>query len=267
MLKSSKTANLFKRIEDLEKIIKQRGEKGRREKIAVFDLDNTLLTGDIGDAVFAQLLLDKTPMPFSWQEYQGLISANKKREAYERVVTAMAGISVDILTETTGRVMSCGASFLNVAGADVPVPAPHPVMQELLILLKSLDYDIYVISATNQYSVRFVAREYFNLPESHAFGIKPAVQEIQDPVKGNVIVLGDTLTPPVTIAGGKADLYKKYISATPPLIAAGDSETDIPMLNLTGSSGLVIWVGTDEKRYESIKERIEYPGNLFFFQR
>lgn len=267
MLKSQKKEILFKKIEELEETLKQQNEKNRRDKIAVFDLDNTLLIGDIGDAVFAQLLLDDAPISFSWREYQDLISAKKKREAYERVVTTMAGIPVDTLIDTTRRVMSAGAPSLELPGAEIPVPVPHPVMQELLICLKSLEYHIYVISATNQYSVRFVAGKYFDLPESHVFGIKQTVQEKQDPEKGDYMILGDTLVPPVTVSGGKAELYREHISSTPPLITAGDSETDIPMLNLAGSPGLIIWVGRDEKRYESIKRKIEYPDNLIFFHR
>jgi len=124
-----------------------------------------------------------------------------------------------------------------------------------------------VISATNQYSVRFVAREFFNLPESRVFGIKPVVRKKQDPEKGEILVLSETLEPPVTVEEGKAELFKKVIGSTPPLIAAGDSTTDIPMLNLTGTPGLIIWVGTDEKQCESIKGRIKHPENLYFFRR
>lgn len=267
MQQSQKTGSLFEKIAELQETLKQQGDENKREKIALFDLDNTLLIGDIGDAVFAQLLLDNAPVSFSWQEYRALISAKKKREAYERVVTAMAGLPVDMLIDTTRRVMACGAPVLKLPEAEVPVPAPHPVMQELVLLLKSLDYNIYVISATNQYSVRFVAGEYFDLPASHVFGIRQTLQKKQGPGKGADMILGDTLVPPVTVSGGKAELYKKHISSTPPLITAGDSETDIPMLNLAGRPGLVIWVGTDEKRYESIKQEIEYPDSLIFFRR
>lgn len=258
---------IIHKIEGLEAAVKKKETRTAGDKIAVFDLDNTLLIGDIGDAVFAQLLLDKFPMPFSWCEYEGLIRAKKKREAYERVVTAMCGISVDTLIETTQRVMRSELPFLKLTDVEVPVPVPHPVMQELLKLLEFLDYKIFVISATNQYSVRFVAREYFNLPEAHVFGINPVVQKKNDPARGSYFVLGNALEQPVTVGEGKAELYHKYIGSIPPLIAAGDSETDIPMLDLTESPGLAIWVGTDERRYESIKERITHPENLCFSRR
>ncbi|MCI0470761.1 MAG: haloacid dehalogenase-like hydrolase [Candidatus Aminicenantes bacterium] len=267
-VKSQLPETLLHKIEVLENIIKSPGNAEKiGEKIAVFDLDNTLLVGDIGDAVFAQLLLDKIPMPFSWQQYRQLIEEGKKREAYERVVTAMAGISVTALIETTRRVIARRSSFLEAADMKVPAPYPHPRMQAFLRLLGFLDYKIYIISATNHYSVRFAAGKFFNLPEDHAFGIKPAVKQNSHAAPGNNIILDDVLEPPVPVGDGKAALYARYISAAPPLLAAGDSETDIPMLNLTDPRGLTIWVGTDREKFESIKEKIKYPQNLFFFQR
>jgi len=267
LVKDEIPKTLLSRIAVLERFAKNPDNRRPEDKIAVFDLDNTLLIGDIGDAVFAQLLLDKMPIHFSWRAYRDLIKAKRKREAYERVVTAMAGIPVDTLIETTRRVMNCGLSVLKPEDAEVPVPKPHPRMLALLKLLKSYGYKIYIISATNQYSVRLVAREFFNLPEFRVFGIKPVVRKKQDPHKGEIKVLSETLERPVTVEEGKAELYKKAIGSTPPLIAAGDSTTDIPMLNLTGIPGLVIWVGTDEKQFGAIQERIKHPENLYFFQR
>lgn len=258
---------LVRRIEALENNIKSRGKGEIAEKIAVFDLDNTLLIGDIGDAVFAQLLLDKFPMPFTWQQYRDLIREKKKKEAYERVVTTMAGITVDKLIETTRRIMYSDLSFLKLAEAEVPVPVPHPVMAALLELLKYLEYKIFVISATNQYSVRFVAREFFNLPAERVFGINPVVEKKVDPGGEDILLLGDTLQQPVTVAQGKADLYRKYIGTKPPFIAAGDSESDIPMLNLVENPGLVLWVGIDDKKYAIIQGRVKHPGNLYYFRR
>ncbi|MCK4762676.1 MAG: haloacid dehalogenase-like hydrolase [Candidatus Aminicenantes bacterium] len=263
-IKNQIPPDLLQKIEALESS-PQTGKAGK--KIAVFDLDNTLLIGDIGDAVFAQLLLDKAPIAFSWQEYQGLLDRKKKREAYEKVITTMAGLPLDTLIETTEKVMHCGLDSLKLPETEVPVPVPHPVMQALLKLLKAANYEIYVISATNRYSVRFVAREFFDLPESHVFGIKPVVKEIEDEKKGKVIVLGSELEPPVTVAEGKTEIYKKYAGTTPPLLTAGDSETDIPMLNLAAARGLIIWVGTDTARYEAIKPKIEHPENLYYFPR
>lgn len=242
-------------------------QSGITKKIAVFDLDNTLLIGDIGDAVFAQLLLDKAPVAFTWREYQDLIDQKKKREAYEKVITTMAGLPVDTLIDTTKKVLHCGLDYLKLPEADVPVPIPNPVLQALLKFLKTADYEIYVISATNQFSVRVTVREFFDLPDSRVFGIKPAVQEKQDETKGKILVLGSELEPPVPVDEGKVEVYRKYAGSIQPLLTAGNSETDIPMLNLAASSSLIIWVGTDAARFEAIKPKINHPENLYYLRR
>ena len=56
---------LISKIDAIETFVRNRESGEPKDKIAVFDLDNTLLIGDIGDAVFAQLLLDKMPIHFS----------------------------------------------------------------------------------------------------------------------------------------------------------------------------------------------------------
>jgi len=116
---------LISKIDAIETFTRNRESGEPKDKIAVFDLDNTLLIGDIGDAVFAQLLLDKMPIHFSWRAYRDLIKAKRKREAYERVVTAMAGMPVDALIETTRRVLNCGLSVLKPGDAEVPCDIRH----------------------------------------------------------------------------------------------------------------------------------------------
>ena len=66
---------------------------------------------------------------------------------------------------------------------------------------------------------------------------------------------------------GKVDAYRKFIGTEPPLITGGDSISDIPMLNLTHSRGLVIWVGENEDDFESVKQQLHFPGTAFFLKR
>ncbi len=263
--KSKLPAALLERIARLEDRI-VRGELGDiAEKIAVFDMDNTLLIGDIGDAVFAWMLLEKRPLAFTWQEYTGLIRSGKKGEAFERVVTAMAGISVEDLLETTRRVLYCGLPYLELGEVKVPVPKAHPLMQVLLELLKSLGYQLYVISATNQFSAHVTMQEFFGMEASRVFGIKPRlVYDEQSPGEVSTAVLASELEEPITVAEGKAELYKKLIGTNPPILSAGNSESDIPLLNLTHSRGIIIWMGKDAEKFESVKEKIIHPASLFF---
>jgi len=249
MMDKSMTLGLIMgKVEQLDKL----GMK----KIAAFDLDNTLLIGDIGDAVFAQLLLENRDLPLSWGQYMDLVRAGKKLEAYTGVVTAMAGISVQDLEETTAKILDSQEPFLQINGDRVPVPKPNPMMQELLKQLKQREYGIYVISATNVYSVRVAAARFFDLPQENVFGIQPELEE-------NSSILKDKLVPPITVVEGKAQLYRDKISSSPPLITGGDSSTDLPMLNLTHPGGLVIWVDKSGNGAGKIEEKLDNPGALF----
>ncbi|UCH98382.1 MAG: haloacid dehalogenase-like hydrolase [Candidatus Aminicenantes bacterium] len=266
--------DLLKHIEPVEDWLKNQPGQELSRKIALFDLDNTLLVGDCGDALFAQLKIDerdkKKPLtidnkmiPFTWTEYQETLKTKGKVEAYSAVIECMAGLPLDTLLETSRRVMHSHLKYLELEGVKIPVPYPHPVMQALPVYLKALDYEIYIISATNQYTVRYVAEEYFGIPGPNAFGMVPMVQD--DPQFGKI--LGNKINGPVTVVEGKVEVYKDCLGTVPPLIAAGDSTTDIAMLNLVHSQGLIIWVGEDEKKLGSIRQDITHPGDVYFFKR
>ena len=264
--------DLLKRIEQVEEWFKNQSEQEFPKKIALFDLDNTLLVGDCGDALFAQLKIDEQEnnkpltidnrmIPFSWWEYQEVLKTQGKVAAYSQVIQCMAGLPLETLLETSRRVMNSPLEYLEIEGVKIPVPYPHPRMQALLVYLKSLGYEIYIISATNQYTVRYVAKEYFGVPETNTFGMVPSVQN--DPQYGKII--GDEIEGPVTVVEGKVEVYKNNIGSVPPLISGGDSTTDIMMLNLTDPNGLIIWVGEDSKELEEIKKEVTHPEILHFF--
>lgn len=258
--KSSIPMELLLQIEAIEQSIKDQSPRPG-EKIAVFDLDNTLLEGDIGEAVFTQLKIEekkhpltvtKTLIPFSWPQYHELIREKKKKEAYTRMVTAMAGIPAETVIRATQRVMTADIDLLEFEGVKVLVPRPHPVMQALVHYLKNLDYTAYIISATNSYSVRYMAENYFAIPAAQAFGMQPALSRGGE----NEDILGDTINGPITVGEGKVEAYHRFIGTIPPLVTAGDSESDIQLLCLTSPRGFCIWAAEDEQGYESIKNML-----------
>lgn len=269
--------DLVKRIQQLEENFNKRPKEKTSDKIAVFDLDNTLLEGDVGEAVFFQLKIDektapltvdRKPIPFTWEDYQGLLAEDDKMAAYTRTVTAMAGIPTETVTDTTRRIVQSNDRFLESGNFRVPVPSPNPVMQALVDYLKSLAYEIYIISASNHFSVRYVARVHFGIRESRVFGMKSRVTDIKDPVSGKKItVLENQLIEPVTVGEGKADTYRNFAGSVPPLITAGDSNTDIQVFNLTDSAGLIIWVGKDDKKLAWVKQQVTQPENVYFLKR
>ncbi len=238
------------------------------KKIAVFDLDNTLLDGDVGDAVFVQLKLDEQDepitvdrrrIPLSWKEYQGILEREGKIAAYQRITTAMAGIPLDTLVKTTRKVMDCRQTYLQLEGEMIPVPRPNPLMQEVLVLLAQLNYEIYIISASNQFTVREVARHYLNVPACHSFGIVPELERTGD----DSPILTDRLEQPLPITDGKEKIYFDRISSELPLVTGGDSDTDIFLMNLTHPGGIAIWRGDSGKKFQYINQNLKQPECLF----
>lgn len=269
-MKSLIPAELIERINAIELYIKEQSPQPI-EKIAAFDMDNTLLEGDIGEAVFSQLKLDektqpvtvtKKLIPFSWPECREMMEKQGKKEAYTKMVTAMAGIPVETVIETTRRVMALNIPYLAVEGVKVLVPRPNEVMQALVKYLKSLDYTVYIISATNTYSVQYMAEEYFDIPAIHAIGMRPTVINEE-----NGGILGAEIDGPITVGEGKVEAYHRFIGSIPPLVTAGDSTSDIRIMGLTSPQGLSIWVGDDDQKYESIKKLLPRPYTAFFFRR
>ena len=220
-------------------------------RIAVFDLDNTLLIHDVGNAVFADLrarsLFGKlrecnAPLPLSWKAYTHLIDSGRSEEAYRRVVQAMAGLEPTTIRSATRRVMSGNGSTIEVEGFSVPTPRPDPRMTALLRSLEKMNFRIYIISASNQISVRTVAAEYFNLNPEHAWGITTTIRP--DP-RGRPTLTTEIMEP-FPYGPGKTELFHLHLGNRYPLISAGDSESDIPLLNLTPDEGMIFWCGDTE---------------------
>jgi len=242
-------------------------------KIAAFDLDNTLLIGDCGDAVFNRLKADelKTPLridnrriPVTWDDYYDVLLEKGKITAYPMMVRSLANIPVEKIKEASYRMFFSKEKSIEIEGVDIRVPTPHPVMQDVVSYLKSRGFDIYIISATIQYTVEVAAKEFFGIPGDHVLGMIPRLR--RHDVFGDVTE--DEIAGPITVADGKIDAYRALAGNTSPLITAGDSITDLNILNLTHPSGLIIWVddGNTEKRPEII-QKIAHPGNLYFLKR
>jgi len=107
---------------------------GGKSRVAVFDLDNTLLVGDIGDAVYAQLLSDGFPLPLSWLDYLQMIKEDPMK-AYIEVVKALDGIPLEYLVRTTKRILQSTDDIILCEGLEVLIPKPNHLMYELVRLL------------------------------------------------------------------------------------------------------------------------------------
>lgn len=248
--------DLMLEVQRIEQLLLRNSHDPTR-KIAAFDLDNTLLVGDIGEAVFAQLIADGYDLPMSWSDYRKLIVTNRG-EAYEIIVKTMCGLSVGTVVKATHKVLFSASGDIQVPGGFVATPYAHPVMHAFVQYLRRLKYDVYVLTASNEISARIATSQLFGIPESNVFGIRSKIDHD---------LLTDQLISPPPIEDGKVQVYHRYIGSAAPFITAGDSSLDIPLLRLTDPRGLSIWVGEERIGFQVAKSRINTQLRFLFLPR
>ncbi len=230
-------------------------------KRAIFDLDNTILNGDIGDALFCRIKnlelrervkTDGSLIDLTWDEYQSMISGGQKESAYKRVVECMENVPVNLIAELTRGLMNSDFRFLEHSGEKISIPHVDPGIRALISLLEKQNYDINVISASNSISVEIIAEEYLGLQKGKAFGVESEFVEYE----GGKLKLTGKLKEPVPANNGKAELYHVEFGDKLPLITAGDSELDFPMLDLVYDGGIVLWRGEEDVVFEKLRNLI-----------
>ncbi len=249
----------FKKVDNLP---------NREKKRAVFDLDNTILNGDIGDALFCRLKnlekkkrvrSDGKPIDFTWSEYKDLMSTGNKEIAYRKITECMESVPEELIKNLTRELMNSDFSSLEHSGERVAIPCINLDIKEIIERLKKSGYKINIISASNSISVRVIAEEYLGLEKLSCFGMET---QMVLSTKGKAI-LGGTVMEPVPVNKGKVELYRKRISDELPLITAGDSILDFPMLELVDNGGIVIWRGDEGSNLEKLKKIIGMRAEVF----
>ena len=220
---------------------------GGKSRTAVFDLDNTLLVGDIGNAVFAQVLSEDVPLSLTWSEYQQMIKEDPST-AYIEAVRTLNGLSLDYLIKATKRVLCSSADTIWCDGVEVPVPKANQIMHEVIHLLRQWEYTIFVISASNDVSAKVAASTLFDIPVNNIAGIKPRIL--------NGMITTQILNP-IPVGDGKVAQYRLLSGDCMPMIVATDSDMDLPLLQMCDPDGLAILVGENESLYA--KARMELP--------
>jgi phosphoserine phosphatase len=215
--------------------------------IAVFDLDGTLIRGDIGDAVFAMLLQAKHELGLTWSHYRHLLRQHRSL-AYVEVVKAMAGLQRDTVADITREVMQLSESYLQMNGDALHTPKPRKLFQELIPLLKDQGFDILVVSASNDVSVRVVTEQWFGIPSDRSFGIKLAEENG---------VFTSQIMDPVPIGFGKTEIFRTLYPGINPFLTVTDSRLDIPLLRTTHPLGFSIWVGSDQLNYKAVLSSLQ----------
>ena len=220
---------------------------GGKSRIAVFDLDNTLLVGDIGNAVFAQLLSEGVPLSLTWSEYHQMVLENPST-AYIEAVRALNGLSLDYIIKATKRVLALRSETIRYGGEEIPVPKANKIMHEVIHLLRQWEYTLFVISASNDVSAKVAASTLFDIPVNNIAGIKPKI------VNG---IITSQIVSPIPVGDGKVSQYRLLSGDCMPMIVATDSELDMPLLQMCDPDGLAILVGENESLYA--KAKMELP--------
>ena len=214
-------------------------------KSAVFDMDNTILFGDMGDAALANLIENEVPIGMTWSDYLNMISDGEIVQAYKMASKVFSGMEVSCVRKLANIILDDTNSDINLYEDDEPykvqLPKINPIMHSVISYLLKLNFNIYIISASNQYLVEEVAAR-FDIPASNCFGIKNKIQ-----IADGVDILDSKILNPVPVAEGKAKLFTKIFKKDKPIIAGGDSLiSDCHFLNLVNTPGIIFWLGKED---------------------
>ncbi|MCE1198946.1 MAG: haloacid dehalogenase-like hydrolase [Marinilabiliales bacterium] len=210
---------------------------------AAFDLDNTLLIDDIGEAVFASLVKQNIITEFGWDDYLDLIKKDRE-SAYKKVVELMNGLKISELIKMTNELLDGRDEYVVLNSFQIPIPKPNPVMQSIVSHLLTLGVDVFVVTASNKISAEIVCWKYFGIPSSKVFGADFKVDK-NGRISGSVAK--------IPYANGKVEILKQKVNGRP-IITGGDGFWDNYLLEYTESSGIRLWLGQDVFEYQEIKE-------------
>jgi hypothetical protein len=283
-----------------------------KELPVVFDFDNTIVSGDIGEATLAVLVRDgilrteripaclspafRSPsgrkisvhsVPDLTAYYAALIEATADSHSdpspfangYVWAVEAMTGLSPLQIIKTTAK-----AYALSKPGVLCPIvvtpgktsfPAPFvlPEMAELLAQLRRCRFDVWIVSASNVWSVRWMVARVLNpliqkhgvraaIPPDHVIGVSTLLMDRRgrlhkdtvlarenpgyaalDPAVLRSLRLTSKLQFPAATYGGKVACIWESIGQQP-FLGAGDSPGDLPMLTFCNNR---LWIERPEK--------------------
>ena len=212
---------------------------------AAFDLDNTLLNGDIGEAVFAALIKEQLVQSFGWKDYLALIEQNREA-AYKKIIEVMNGLEVNKLKEITNEIISNEESFIEIDVGNIMIPKPNSIMQSLIFYLKTKGIDIYIVTASNKISAEIICWKYFGIPASNVLGA------IINTDKKKRIFYDNSEIP---FAEGKVNALKKIFKHKP-LFTGGDGIWDKNLLDYTTTEGIRFWLGQNENEYQKLKNEL-----------
>lgn len=284
----------------LEKLIAANAFQGKK---AVFDFDNTTVCRDIGEATFAAMVeagklslkgvsrditpsfdLDGKKVSLDTAKdlpefYEDFLSATKHQagektpysNSYAWVVQIMAGMTPAQILPFSEKAFNGNGAMKDMGAADLSetkingyrVPFFYPEMVDLYGALLANGYDVYVCSASNIWTVRWMVTENMNklieakygkgvgIAPDHVIGVSTLLKDKRDGklykdqllVKSNAkyaaldraelanYELTSQIVYPITGYFGKVANIMKHVTKERPFLIGGDSDNDLPMLD------------------------------------
>jgi len=193
--------------------------------LAVFDWDNTCISGDIGEAVLERLD-HNGHHPDAVRKYWELCETYDKTVGYKFCAETMGGMSVqqadDLVNDVIDEHLRSGAISL------------RPEMHQLMDRMRDTGWEVWVVTASAEPIVRTFAPRY-GVPRTQVIGM--ALHERDGMIQPE-------MCGPITYRQGKVDAIDQRIGRRPNF-AAGDALTDYEMLH-TASDVLLFDRGNEE---------------------
>ena len=273
---------------------------GKRLPVTL-DFDNTIVWGDIGEAAFGVLVkkaalsarriprtlspsfrlpqgasvrLDSGPDITAYYEAflaataHGAADPTPLANSYAWVVEIMAGLTPWDVVQATNEAFACGtpmqSRMIEVTPGKTRFPAPffYPEMVELIAELRRHEFDVWIISASNVWSVRWMVTKALNplleahgaascIPADHVVGISALLQDKAGGLYKDALLVRENpayaameestlcsfrltsrLQYPVPTYAGKVGCIWDAVGRRP-YLAAGDSPGDHAMLSFS----------------------------------
>ena len=190
-----------------------------KPRVAAFDCDGTLWSGDAGEGFF------------SWELEQGLVSDEIVRWAHQRYAAYKAGqVAEDVMcgemvTMHRGLREEVVQQACNTFFSQAIAPNIFPEMRELVQRLRVAGCDVWAVSSSNQWIIRSGMRS-FGIPQNHILAAEVAVE--------NGIITDRLIRVPS--GPGKSEAIRSVLKSSPdhrPDCAFGNAIWDREMLAMS----------------------------------
>ncbi len=212
-----------------------------RDRIAVFDLDGTLMSEKpfpyVFDAAIHYLIQHRKALSSKGPQYQALCEAAQKRDVdYFR-----SHIEQTFVLPFKGKTYSFYRNWcLSVFETEINPLKKKPQkelifkpMIELIDLLHNSGFQVYVVSGSMLFAIMAISEKYLHVDESHCIGSMVQARAKKNGEK--TVFVREDFQPPSNVNSGKATRIMMRTGRAP-VLAFGNSMGDNWMLDFTASS-------------------------------